>query len=149
MRIPPSLKIVSILFILTACKENDPGPSSTELLQRKGGWELLSSTINPGIKNGNQIITDTYPNILPCHKDDIYVFEPGGKFSIIDKVKCSPSEDDDMQPGKYVYDEQKKLLSINGELGTEVEVYTGILKFKLMERIDGIGYVLTLTYQGK
>jgi len=141
--------IVFALLVYAGCNdESDPVPSQLELLQRKGGWNLTSSKIDPPLETPNGLISDTYPGILPCHKDDILVFSADGKVTIIDELLCDPPETN-FPPGVYFFDESKKLLSINGELGSEVEITISELKFNLKGTIDGIPRTLSLRYVGK
>jgi len=144
------LGIILTFVLLTLSCKNDPDPIQTQLqlLQRKNGWQIISSIVDPPLETPTGLIRDTYPLILPCHKDDILVFEENGDLSVIDEIRCTPPEND-YPPGVYFFNEEKKLLSFNGELGSEVLVSNRELKFKLKEVVNGVSIVLSLTYVGK
>ena len=84
------------LLIISGCKEEETvvvsTPTKTELLTASP-WIITAQTFSPGVDlgDGQGIITDYYPFMDPCEKDDLLVFESDGTGNLDEgAIKCDP-----------------------------------------------------------
>ena len=93
------LALSAATLLATACtkdKENtpQPQPKTTEQLLSANVWRMTGLTANPGLQTSTgTTVTDIYPFIPSCTKDDTQQFVAGGQFKMDEgSSKCDGSD---------------------------------------------------------
>ncbi|MDP3930268.1 MAG: hypothetical protein Q8R57_14700 [Bacteroidota bacterium] len=124
-------------FIVSSCKKKmdeqipetkTPVVTKTDLISAKA-WKLTAVTVSPGIfLQGGPLITDFYPYIENCKKDDNQRFNLGGK-GIIDEgaSKCNP-EDPQTEEFSWAFANNETKLILDEDTSTIVQLDSNTLK---------------------
>lgn len=100
---------------LSAChKDNSNGPAASSRMDllTANSWRVTASTTITKA-NGSVIVTDEYPKILPCERDNFTKFNPDKTVSSdAGVVKCYPGESQS-ETSSWAFDKNETHLSIS------------------------------------
>lgn len=89
------IPVLIAIFLISSCERNNndtPQDCQTTIL---GNWKITGLSYSPAFDydNNGVLVTDAFPLLPACEKDDITTFNQGGTY-ISDKgsIKCNPSE---------------------------------------------------------
>ena len=149
---------ISLLFF--SCKKDDdsddsskstPAKTKTELLTN-GEWKISAATIDPPIQviPGFPAISDWYPYIDACVKDDLAKFNTDGTGTNKEgATKCDPNDPQEEAFEWFFNADETMLTQISADGDTSVVNLIQITETKAVlgeaEEIDGEKYIITLT----
>jgi hypothetical protein len=126
-----ALALASLLA--TACKkdsENTPQPKTTEQLLT-ANWRMTALTSNPGLQtNTGTTVTDIYPFVPSCTKDDIMQFLAGGQFKADEGATKCDGNDPQTLTGTWTSAKSGNDTNVNVTVGSST------LHFKVLEVSD-------------
>ncbi|MBF9219825.1 hypothetical protein [Hymenobacter ruricola] len=148
--------LTAATLLAAACtkdKEKAPQPKTPEQLLSANVWHMTALTANPGLQTtGGTTVTDIYPFIPACTKDDTQEFAAGGQFKSDEGAsKCDPS-DQQTVTGTWSF------VKTGNDNGVNVLVNGNQIRFKVLNVTDtqlqmstaddlfGIGSGTSVTY---
>lgn len=152
------LLLMGGLVTFSSCKkDDDDSPSKTKMITGKKFF-AKSIKIDPGITSPTGVtITDFYPFLPDCEKDDYTIFNENGTF-VDDEgaTKCEPGDPQTIN-GTWEFLEDETKLKLNYDEGYELynvdELTNSLLRISLSQVIDlGEGektYHYTLTLEAR
>jgi hypothetical protein len=118
-----SLIMIGLLALMAfSCKKDEE--SKTDKLTGKW-WINTAMTIDPAVIINGTSITDLWPQIPSCSKDDIQKFEDNGVYTFDEgTTKCS-TNDPQTTTGTWAFNSDETVISITttGASGTETYSY--------------------------
>ena len=121
------IAFISVLLTLlefTACRKDDESNTKTKSdFLIEGNWVITNLTVEPGIDmGGGVLVTDVYPYLEDCQKDDIMDFQSGGDV-VIDEgpTKCDPDDPQTTDRGSWMLMDNNTKLRITEPNGDSFE----------------------------
>ncbi len=145
---------LSIIILASACQQGEDliNPPNAKEILADNPWVYVSHTVEPGMIQGNFVITDLYAQLDSCDRDDIYSFSSTGVFNLEQgDIRCTPNSDQIIDNGTWSVssDETELLLDFSAfddetyEI-SEIDRKEVILLRKYTD--NGINFVETLTF---
>lgn len=138
------------LFIATGCKKDEPATPDREALLTTGAWKLSAMTVDPAIDWFGTPVTNVYPQLPGCLKDDLTIFKANGTVNYDEgPSKCSPN-DPQTTSGTWTFNPEQTVLSITADGETtswDITDLTGsrvVADYEITE--EGITYTFSVTY---
>ncbi|MBF9141927.1 lipocalin family protein [Hymenobacter properus] len=159
------LALSAATLLATACKKDSentpaPQPKTTEQLLSANVWRMTAITANPGLQTSTgAIVTDIYPFVPNCTKDDTQQFVASGQFKMDEGASKCDTNDPQTTTGTWTSAKSGNDTNVNvtvsgGTLHLKVlEVSDTQLKVVTNDDVFGIGtgtsvaYTLTYTKQ--
>ena len=127
-----TLALASLLA--TACTKDKETPKpapTTEQMLSANTWHMTAVTANPGLQsNTGAIVTNIYPFIPSCTKDDTQQFVTGGQFRADEGVSKCDASDPQTVTGNWSTSKSGSDTSVN------IVVNGSTLQFKLVSLND-------------
>ncbi|MCB2378692.1 DUF5004 domain-containing protein [Hymenobacter sp. BT635] len=156
----PLLALFALTALVSSCKkdsESEPAPKAqtkTELLSGKN-WVLTAQTVDPGlVDDDGKVVTDLFPYIDDCNKDDLMRFETAGSCTLNEGAsRCVPT-DPQQYSGTWSFDSNETVLKTTMQgLGSSsyniIELSDKTLKVSGVRSLEGDTYRFTYTYAKK
>ena len=100
------------LLFATGCKKDDPVTPDREALLTGGAWKLSAMTVDPAIDWFGTPVTNVFPQLPACLKDDLTIFKTNGTVNYDEGAsKCSPN-DPQTTSGTWTFNPAQTVLSI-------------------------------------
>ncbi len=148
------LCLSAMILSMTACEEGEDlltPPTAKERLA-DGPWVYTAHTIEPGMIQGNYVITDLYAQLDSCDQDDIYAFSSTGTFTLEQGEKsCIANVNQIIDNGTWEIDEDETELSLDFSNSDDATYQISDLtkrQLVLLKKYtdNGINFTETLTY---
>lgn len=138
------------LMLATSCKKDDPATPNREALLTAGAWKLSAMTVDPAIDWFGTPVTNVFPQLPGCLKDDLTIFKSNGIVNYDEgATKCDPN-DPQTTSGTWTFNPAQTVLSIttDGETTSwDISSLTStsvVAEFESVE--EGITYTFSITY---
>lgn len=138
------------LLFATSCKKDDPVTPDKVGLLTGGSWKLSAMTVDPAIDWFGTPVTNVFPQLPGCLKDDLTIFKTNGTVNYDEgPSKCDPN-DPQTTSGTWTFNPEQTVLSIttDGETTSwdikNLTSTTVTADFELIE--EGITYTFSIAY---
>jgi len=145
---------LSLIILASACQQGEDiiNPPTAEEILADNPWLYTAHTIEPGIVQGNLVITDLYAQLDSCDQDDIYSFSSTGAFTFEQgDIRCTPNSDQIIDNGTWTVSDDETELSLDFSTIDDITYEISELDRKEMVLIkkytdNGINFTETLTF---
>ncbi len=135
------------LLLGSGCQKDEDAqdPSGADILT-SGQWRLTAAVANPPVTVAGLPISDVYPFIDPCIKDNYYVFDKNGTAELNEgPTKCDPA-DPQTSTVNWSLSADEKELTIDGETGTVLELTATRLRVRGVRTVQNISATVEATF---
>lgn len=149
------LRILAILAVAVAvfssCEEKDEKPSKTGLITGKF-WILEAATVDPGLPLNGTIVTNLYPQLPTCYKDNTMKLEKNGTTTFEEGASKCQLSDDQTTLGTWVFNTDETVVTIKDDEETIsykiLDLTANSLKVEYEDEDEnGFVYTVTATYR--
>lgn len=145
---------LSLIILASACQQGEDiiNPPTSEEILADNPWVYTTHTVEPGMIQGNFVITDLYAQLDSCDQDDIYSFSSTGVFNLEQgDIRCTPNADQIIDNGTWSVssDETELLLDFSTLDDDTYEISELDRKQMILLRKytdNGINFTETLTF---
>lgn len=145
---------LSLIILASACQQGEDiiNPPTSEEILADNPWVYTTHTIEPGMIQGNFVITDLYAQLDSCDQDDLYSFSSTGVFNLEQgDIRCTPNSDQIIDNGTWSVssDETELLLDFSALDDNTYEISELDRKQMVLLRKytdNGINFTETLTF---
>jgi len=145
---------LSLIILASACQQGEDiiNPPTAEEILADNPWVYTTHTVEPGMIQGNFVITDLYAQLDSCDQDDLYSFSSTGVFNLEQgDIRCIPNSDQIIDNGTWSVssDETELLLDFSALDDNTYEISELDRKQMVLLRKytdNGINFTETLTF---
>jgi hypothetical protein len=151
-------------ILLTNCKKEEkepeptpapapaPAPAQTNTQKITGkAWKMTAMTVDPGMPSNGTIVTDLFPQVDACDKDDLTTLKADGTFTEDQGSHKCVATDPQVSSGTWVWNSNETIITMTqGGVSSNIEIVSNdgsTLKYKFTETYGGLNYVVTVTAQ--
>jgi hypothetical protein len=141
-----------VMLVFSSCKKEDEVKTATDYLTQ-GNWMITAATIDPDIEMDDGLVTNVYPYLDPCQRDNLMKFNTNGTVAQDEgATKCDPDDPQIIDEGNWAFSNNNKTLTIlfpdEDPLVAEVKTLnesTFVMSYEF-DSVDHLGEPTTYTY---
>jgi hypothetical protein len=144
------IALIATLAFFTSCSKDSTTTTTESNTQKLVGknWFMSAAILNPGISDGmGGTITDFYALMDDCEKDNFMNFKADGTYISDEGILICDTTSAQTTPGtwKFTNNETNLLIDDSTNLGI-VQLDAGLMKLKLISKIDTTNQTITYTF---